>query len=97
MLVTELGMMTDFRDEQFENASSAMLVTVSGMVKLSPFDKYEISVLLSEVYRFPSNIVKCLEQLTTFAGQSIKGFPLILVTELGMVKDLREEQLPNAP
>ena len=32
MLVTESGMVTDCKDEQFENAPSPMLVTESGMV-----------------------------------------------------------------
>ena len=58
MLVTESGMVTDCKDEQPENASSPMLATESGMIKFSPFDKYEISFCLSEVYRLLSNIVK---------------------------------------
>ena len=58
MLVTESGMVIDCKDEQLENARSPMLVTESGMIKFSPLDKYEISFLLSEVYRLPSNIVK---------------------------------------
>ena len=61
MLVTESGMMTEYKDEQPENAPSPMLVTESGMLKLFPIDKYEISFRLSEVYRLPSNIVKRLE------------------------------------
>ena len=32
MLVTELGMLTDCKDSQFENALPPMLVTESGMV-----------------------------------------------------------------
>ena len=32
MLVTESGMVTDCKDEQFPNAQSPMLVTESGMV-----------------------------------------------------------------
>ena len=58
MLVTESGMVTESKDEQPENAQSPMLVTESEMIKFSPFDKYEISFRLSEVYRLPSNIVK---------------------------------------
>ena len=61
MLVTESEMVTDCKDEQPENASSPMLATESGMIKFSPFDKYEISFCLSEVYRLPSNKVKCFE------------------------------------
>ena len=58
MLVTESGMVTDCKDLQPKNAQWPMLVTESGMIKFSPFDKYEISFRLSEVYRLPSNIVK---------------------------------------
>ena len=61
MLVTESGMVTECKDEQLSNAPSPMLVTESGMLKLFPFDKYEISFRLSEVYRLPSNKVKCFE------------------------------------
>ena len=39
MLVTELGIVTDCKDEQNENAQEPMLVTESGMIKFSPFDK----------------------------------------------------------
>ena len=92
MLVTESGMVTDCKDEQYENALSPMLVTKSGMIKLSPFDKYETSFRLSEVYRFPSNIVKCFERLITLAGHLKNGFPLIIVTDSGMVTDCKDEQ-----
>ena len=61
ILITESGMVTDCNDEQLPNAQSPMLVTESGMIKFSPFDKYEISFCLSEVYRLPSNKVKCFE------------------------------------
>ena len=70
-----------------------MLVTESGIIKLFPFDKYEISFRLSEVYRLPSNIVKCFERLITLAGQYENGFPLIIVTDSGMVTDCKDEQL----
>ena len=39
MLVTELGMVTDCKDEHPQNALSPMLVTESGMIKFFPFDK----------------------------------------------------------
>ena len=61
MLDTESGTVTESKDEQSQNAPSPMLVTESGMIKFSPFDKYEISFCLSEVYRLPSNKVKCFE------------------------------------
>ena len=96
MLVTESGMVTECKDEQFSNARSTILVTESGMIKFSPFDKYEISFRLSEVYRFSSNIVKCFERLITLAGQFETGFPLIIVTDSGMVTDCKYEQLENA-
>ena len=92
MLVTESGMVTDCKDEQFSNALSPMLVTESGMIKFSPFDKKEISFRLSEVYRLPSNIVKFLERLITLAGQSENGFSLIIVTDSGMVTDCKDLQ-----
>ena len=55
-------------------------------------DKFIIKggLLLSSI--FGVNLRSTMDLDTT-----IKGFPLILVTELGMVKDLREEQPPNAP
>ena len=96
MLVTESGMVTECKDEQTENALSPMLVTESGMIKFSPSDKYEISFRLSEVYRLPSNIVKFLERLITLAGQFKNGFPLIIVTDSGMVKDCKDLQPTNA-
>ena len=73
-----------------------MLVTESGMIKFSPFDKYEISFRLSEVYRLPSNIVKCFERLITLAGQLINGFSLIIVTDSGMVMDCKDKHQLNA-
>ena len=39
MLVTESGMVTDCKESQLENALLPMLVTESGMIKFSPFDK----------------------------------------------------------
>ena len=92
MLVTESGILTDCKDEQSSNALSPMLVTESGMIKFSPFDKEEISFRLSEVYRFPSNIVKCFERLITLAGQFENGFPLIIVTDSGMVTECKDGQ-----
>ena len=96
MLDTESGTVTESKDEQSQNAPSPMLVTESGMIKFSPFDKYEISFRLSEVYRLPSNIVKCFERLITLAGQFENGFPLIIVTDSGMVTDCKDEQPENA-
>ena len=97
MLDTESGTVTDCKDEQSKNAPSPMLVTESGMIKISPFDKYEISFRLSEVYRLPSNIVKCFERLINLAGQFGNGFPLIIVKDSGMVTDCKDEQPLNAP
>ena len=99
MLVTESGMVTECKDEQSSNAPKSMLVTESGMIKFSPFDKYEISFRLSEVYRLPSNIVKCFERLITLAGQLINGFSLIIliiVTDSGMVMDCKDKHQLNA-
>ena len=96
MLVTESGMVTECKDLQKVNAQRPILVTESGMIKFSPFNKYEISFLLSEVYRLPSNIVKCFERLITLAGQYINGFPLIIITDSGMVTDWKDLQPPNA-
>ena len=96
MVVTESGIVIDCNDLQSQKALMPILVTESGMVKVSSSKRYEISFLPSEVYRLPSKRAKCLELFIILAGQLANGFPMMLLTELGIVMDCKDKHPQNA-
>ena len=99
MLVTELGMVTEVREEQPRNAWTPMLVTELGMVvdwhpAISVLEAVSIMALQfsreSYIVLLLSTIMELREE------QYANAHSPMLVTEVGMVTEVREEQLLNA-
>ena len=78
MLVTESGMVTDCKDEQYSNALSPMLVTESGIVMDCKDEQYENAwspMLVTE-----SGMIIFFSLINTksvFAYQKYTGYPQI--------------------
>ena len=99
MLVTELGMVTEVREEQPVNAPSPMLVTELGkVVDWHPAIRVleTVSIMALQFSR-ESYIVLPLSTTMEVREEQPQNAPSpILVTELGMVTEVREKQSRNA-
>ena len=100
MLVTELGMLMDVREEQPLNALSPMLVTELGIVvDWHPAIRVLVAVSIIAL-QFSRESYIVLPLSTTMEVREVQPLnaPLpMLVTELGMVMEVREEHIENAP
>ena len=99
MLVTELGMVTEGREEQYANAYSPMLVTELGIVVdwQPAISVLEAVIIIALQFSRESYIVLPLSTtMEVREGHSWNAdFPM-LVTLLGMVTEVKEEQYANA-
>ena len=99
MLVTELGMVMEVREEQPLNAPYLMLVTELGMVvDWQPAIRVLVAVSIIAL-QFSRESYTALLLSTTMevrAEQPENASYPMLVTELGMVMEVREEHPSNA-
>ena len=95
MLVTELGMITEVREEQYSNARSPMLVTELGMVvDWHPAIRVleAVSIIALQFSRESYIVLPLSTTMEVREEQSLNAQIPMLVTELGMVMEVREEQ-----
>ena len=93
MLVTELGMVMEVREEQPSNASSPMLVTELGMmVDWPPAIRVLVAVsIMALQFSRESYTVLPLSTTMEVREEQFSSAPSpMLVTELGMVMEVRE-------
>ena len=95
MLVTEVGMVTEVKAEQPRNASSPMLVTELGMVvdwhpAISVLEA--VSIMALQFSRESYIVLPLSTTMEVREEQPQNAPPPMLVTELGMVTEVREEQ-----
>ena len=99
MLVTELGMVTEVREEQPRNAWTPMLVTELGMVvdwhpAISVLEA--VSIMALQFSRESYIVLLLSTTIEVREEQPANAHSPMLVTEVGMVTEVREEHQPNA-
>ena len=86
MLVTLSGIVILVSESQSSKAQSPILVTLSGITyDVAPCRRNAISLSLPLLYSTPSSYVKYGDLLISSPFQSENGFPLITLTEGGIV------------